>query len=135
MIALMGLGILLVLHNMRETRRPRVHAIDVEFPDQNRGCGGDEELVERKYIEVQLTGNVTEDNKTLKSHQKLLKDIINGADQTHGIHYAFNDTVKYKTFVQTLTELRVEKIHSYPLYKDGIWIPGRVSVWRGDNHL
>ena len=77
---------------------------------------------QRKFIDINITGNDTTDKIKLDFAQIEIRDLVSTNDTTKGIHFHFDATSHYNAFVQVLNVILKEKQQYYTAYHDDIWI-------------
>jgi len=75
----------------------------------------------RNYIEVNLTGNISEDELKLTYSRQKMRDILLNKDSVTGIHYTFGSESYYKTFIRLLDICNIENARNYIPHNNNFW--------------
>ncbi|HXB44848.1 MAG TPA: hypothetical protein VNV85_12355 [Puia sp.] len=75
----------------------------------------------RNYIEINLTGQPQDDTLKLHYSQTQIREILSKNDTTQGVHFKFNDSSEYWTFVAAIDLLRFEGAKSYTHIDKDLW--------------
>ena len=78
-------------------------------------------LNSKKFIIVNLTGDLNSDTAKLNIAQKNVKQIISTKDSIKGIKFHFEKKAEYWSYVRVIDILQVEKAKTFLPYKNDIW--------------
>lgn len=75
----------------------------------------------REYTNIVFTGNSIDDNIKLAFAQIRIKEILTKNDTTSGLHFIFNDSSNYGTFVKAIDILQSNEENYYVPCSNNIW--------------
>lgn len=87
----------------------------------------------REYADINLTGDSVDDNIKLAFARVRTKEILTNNDTTTGLHFIFNDSSNYGTFVETIDILKSNGAEYYVPYCNNIWFYNRIQKQYGYN--
>ena len=76
----------------------------------------------RYYIDINLTGEKKSDKTKLDFSQIRLREILSRNDSVYGIHYYFDDSSEYGSFIKALDICRIEQAKTYMPYENHLWV-------------
>lgn len=76
----------------------------------------------RNYIQIELTGNDSEDKIKLGFSQLQIRKMLFSGDSLLGVHFIFGNTAEYWTFITALDICRIEKARIYIPHNNNIWV-------------
>jgi len=76
----------------------------------------------RTYYTIGLNGNNKDDKTRLEFFRLLIRDLYNNKDTINGVHLLYGDTVKYKTFIESLNICKQESILIYIPFENNLWV-------------
>ncbi|HEY0261552.1 MAG TPA: hypothetical protein VGB95_00895 [Chitinophagales bacterium] len=74
------------------------------------------------YIDISILGNDSIDKVKLDYAQLQIRELIKSEDTLTGIHFYFNGTARYWTFVRAIDILNEERTKVYIPYGNDIWV-------------
>ena len=90
-------------------------------------------LNSKKFIIVNLTGDLNSDTAKLNIAQKNVKQIISTKDSIKGIKFHFENKAEYWSYVRVIDILQVEKAKTFLPYKNDIWFANPREVKQKSN--
>jgi hypothetical protein len=77
---------------------------------------------ERYYQEISINDNDAENKIKFDQAQLTIKKIVTIKDTTVGVHFHFENSAKYKSFIRALDICKIEKAKIFVPYENDLWV-------------
>ena len=76
----------------------------------------------KHYIDINLTGNDSEDKKKLEDAQLKIRNLVSSQDTTSVVHFHFSDNANYWTLIKAIDICFIEKANHFFPFGNDIWV-------------